>query len=61
MTFHVGWPQVVWFALLVFSIADAAVHHGKPRKGKHSVWIQLLAGSISAALLYWGGFFAVPA
>lgn len=50
-------PQIVYFALLFFSIGIAAAQHGHPKKGNESIWQTLVANAIMAAILYWGGFF----
>ena len=56
MTFIVHAPQIIWIALVAFSLADAVVNHGKPRQ-PYNIYVDLLGTAITIALLWWGGFF----
>jgi hypothetical protein len=49
-------PQIIWLALFIGGLLLSANKHGKPREGKHNFWIDVVAGSAIAALLWWGGF-----
>lgn len=51
-------PALIWLALAFIGLLAHAHDHGKPKKGKDSFWIALVATSLVAGLLYWGGFFA---
>lgn len=51
-------PALIWLALAFVGLLAAAHMHGKPMTGKHSLWWRLVGLTISAGLLYWGGFFA---
>jgi hypothetical protein len=57
MTFTVHIPQLIFVALVVLSLVIVATMHGKPKTGKHNIFVDLLSAGISFALLYWGGFF----
>jgi len=50
-------PQIVWIVLVTMSLTLNLAMHGKPRTGKHSFPQALFAVSLTAGLLWWGGFF----
>ena len=52
-------PQIIYLCLVFVGLLVASNQHGKPKEGKHSVWISLIATSITMACLYYGGFFDV--
>lgn len=52
-----GWPQVIYLALLLYGVLDATAHHGEPKRGNNNGWITMVSACISAGLMYWGGFF----
>lgn len=50
-------PQIIYICLLVVGPTVALVKHGEPQ-GKHNFWTSLVASAVTAAILWWGGFFA---
>lgn len=52
-----GWPQIIYLALILYSIFEAASHHGEQRTGRHNLWATLVSAALSVGLVYWGGFF----
>lgn len=55
MTFH--WPQITELALMGISIGVAVAKHGEPKREKHNAPATIIAMAVSAAILYYGGFF----
>ena len=53
-------PQIVMIVLLSFSVARGILEHGES-DGKVNFWVSLLGAAITAALLWWGGFWFVGA
>lgn len=49
-------PQLTWIALMMLGLGISLANHGKPGKPTN-FFIVLLAVSINASILYWGGFF----
>ena len=56
MTLHLHWPQAIYVALTLVSLAYTTINHGKPRSNEN-VWGYMLGVLIAYALLIWGGFF----
>lgn len=54
--FSLGWPQLIWVAIVLLADLVAIVHHGKPRP-PFNAYVSVSGTMISLALLYWGGFF----
>ena len=57
MTIHIGWPQAIYFILLLAGTVQATLEHGKPRKPRnawHALWAELMI----LGLMIWGGFFS---
>lgn len=58
MNFTIGFPQAIWIALALISCVIHICNHGGEQKKKqyngvtHSIDV-----IITAAILYWGGFF----
>ena len=50
-------PQIIYFCLLGVSLLISGYRHGKPKTGKHNLFVDLISTLISAILLYFGGFF----
>lgn len=50
-------PQIIILLLTGTSWLLNAYLHGRPRTGKHNVFIIIIAGIINLLILYWGGFF----
>lgn len=50
-------PALIMIGLWFVGLLVCAYMHGKPKQGTYSIWAQLINVSISALLLYWGGFF----
>ena len=57
MNFTIGWPQLFWCVFVIVTVVHEITMHGKPKKGEHDAVMYVLVTLISAALLYWGGFF----
>lgn len=51
-----GWPQVTWICLMVFTLTAAAIKHGQSKGTWHIGWSAVDAAALSG-LLYAGGFF----
>lgn len=49
-------PQIIWLVLVAASVGLHIAKHGD-RREPYSMWNSLADASLSAALLYWGGFF----
>ena len=52
-----GAPQIILICIYALSLMLNAYTHGKDKKGKHNVFITIVAASITFSLLIWGGFF----
>jgi hypothetical protein len=50
-------PQIIMIVLWAVVLYDAAVDHGKPKKGTCNFFASLISACGYAALLIWGGFF----
>ncbi|MCD8349679.1 MAG: hypothetical protein LUC93_03615 [Planctomycetaceae bacterium] len=57
MSFYVGWPQAVWFLLIVVTLVRHIVMNGMRREEKYDAKSFLIGALIEGLLLYWGGFF----
>lgn len=51
------WPQVIYLAISLIGVGISLAEHGKPKEGKHSVFVTLFATVVGYVLLYKGGFF----
>ena len=51
--------QITYIVLVLISLMINSYQHGKPKEGKHNVFVYLISLGISASILYWGGFFDV--
>jgi hypothetical protein len=51
------WPQIIWLFLAIFGLGYGLYKHGKPKEGRESFWITLVATLVSFILVYCGGFF----
>lgn len=51
-----GWPQLVYLALLLIGVGVAAAKDGQPREA-WSFWWTLVGAGLAIWLLYMGGFF----
>jgi hypothetical protein len=49
-------PQITMIVLYALNLGIAMALHGKPKTGENNFWVQFIAINISAALLYYGGF-----
>ncbi len=49
-------PQITLIVIFALGTGITITRHGKPKKGKESLWLSLVSTSILAAILYWGGF-----
>lgn len=52
-----GTPQIIWFVLFGVGLGVSILKDGKPKTGTHNLFHDLIAYALSAALLWWGGFF----
>jgi len=52
-------PQIVYLLLMALGLGIAMERHGKPKADKYNFTIDLISTALSAALLWWGGFFNV--
>lgn len=57
MTFHVGWPQLIYLVLSLLGIVITLVNHGEPREGQYNVYSVIVGELLFIGLLWWGGFF----
>jgi hypothetical protein len=53
---HLGIPQIIYLALLIFGLGISIAKHGKPRSNEN-FWMSLISATIIISLLMWGGFF----
>lgn len=54
---NMGWPQVIYLALLLCGVLNAILHHGETETKKYNAWISLTSAVLTIGLVYWGGFF----
>ncbi len=54
----VGIPEMIWMALIGCDVGLHLWNHGKQRKDTWNFFGFLISVSLSAGLLYWGGFFS---
>jgi hypothetical protein len=52
-----GTPQIILLTLLGIQLLLTAYLHGKPRDGKHNVFVKLIDAGILIWILVAGGFF----
>jgi asparagine N-glycosylation enzyme membrane subunit Stt3 len=52
-------PQLIFMAIMMFSLGVELVEHGRPRKGKNNAFTALAGSALALFLLWWGGFFDV--
>lgn len=50
-------PQLIMLGLMVLGLVFTATVHGRPKTGKHDVWVLLVSTGIQIWLMWWGGFF----
>ncbi len=53
-----GIPQLIWLALMTFTLGVEATKHGKPKEENYNFWARIIASALVFGLLYWGGFFS---
>lgn len=51
-------PQVVLVAVFALGVGIAIADHGKPKTGTNNAWATIIGTAITAALLWWGGFWS---
>ena len=51
--------QITYIILLLIGLMISSYQHGKPKEGKHNLFIDLFSYFISVLILYWGGFFDI--
>lgn len=54
---RVAAPQIIYTALVLFSMGVAAARFGQPKKDNYDIIDCLLGPAASIGLLYWGGFY----
>lgn len=54
---HIGWPEGIWLALLLFRFYIHAARHGEQQDIKYNFYTCFVGSLIAALLLLWGGFF----
>lgn len=52
-----GTPQIILLTLLGLQLLLTAYYHGKPRDGKHNIFVRLIDSAILLWILIAGGFF----
>ena len=52
-----GWPQFAYLALLFIGLGLSLERDGKPKEGRHSLIVDVIATAIVVAILWAGGFF----
>jgi len=52
------WPQIIMIVLLAVGIGIDLQRHGEEKKGRHSAWTTFIGAAITAAILWWGGFWS---
>lgn len=58
MTFHFGWPQIIWICLTLMALGVHAALHGRTKRvEKYNFFSAFIGAIIVGAFLYWGGFF----
>jgi hypothetical protein len=53
-----GIPQIIIIVLLGINLGAGMVQHGKPKTGKNSFWVSLVACALEVSILWWGGFWS---
>lgn len=53
------WPQIIWATMVLFGLGLSFARSGRQKIGRHDFTADLIAVTLGAALLYWGGFFDV--
>ncbi len=51
-------PQIIMIALYAIALVRDGEKHGKPYLKTENIGVTILATGISAALLWWGGFWS---
>lgn len=57
---HIGWPQAIFLALILFGAGHSAAKFGQQRTGsaaEYDIVDVLISPALVIGLLYWGGFF----
>jgi len=54
---HLGMPQIIYLALIFFSLGISIVKHGESKKGNENFFTTLISIILLNGLLYWGGFY----
>ena len=49
-------PQIIMLVFVALNLIISGHQHGKPKEGKHNLWIGLIGLSIQMWILYSGGF-----
>lgn len=49
-------PQITLLCLWAIGLGSALQKHGQPKKGEEDVITSIIGTLITAAILYWGGF-----
>lgn len=58
MSFTFGWPQIIWLCLTLMALGISAALHGQNKRvEKYNFFAAFIGAVITAAFLYWGGFF----
>lgn len=55
---NLGAPEITLLVLQAIGLGISLARHGEPKTGTNNVYIDMIALSISQALLIWGGFYA---
>lgn len=58
ITFHLGWPQLIYIVLAVIGLFVNIERHGRPREGTYNGVASFIATALFIWLLWWGGFFS---
>jgi len=51
------WPQLIWIVLALLGLGIHIAKSGQPLRGRYSAWVQFFSISITAIILWCGGFF----
>ena len=51
-----NFAQILAILLYGAELGMDAYRHGEPKEGEHNFFITAIAIALSAAILYWGGF-----
>jgi hypothetical protein len=50
-------PQIIFIIIILANLVLSGYHHGKERKGRHNLFVDLIGLGIIIILLTLGGFF----